>query len=92
MYDYLLVYYMLTSAAVPVSAANPTANVLPRTDAWGRVAAVSVQERFGSQEQCRQRIEAIRFRAAQTNVPSERFELDCHPVPRPGAVIPSSAN
>ena len=83
MYDYILVYYMLTAMTAAPVTGQPLRN-LPRPDAWSRVAAVSVNERFGSLDSCRQRIESIRYRVAQTNVPSERFELDCHPVPRSG--------
>ncbi|WP_457092620.1 hypothetical protein [Microvirga sp. P5_D2] len=83
MFDYLLVYYLLTAAAAPPSSTqvNNPANAA----IMNRTGAVSAQERFTSLEQCQRRIEALRTQVAQTSVPSERFELDCHPVMKSGA-------
>jgi hypothetical protein len=50
-----------------------------------RPGAISAQERFTTLEQCRRRMEALRTQVAQPNAVSERYELDCHPVMRPGA-------
>lgn len=82
MFDYLLVYYLLTatSAAPPPSGTQVNNPVLVN-----RPGAVSAQERFTSLEQCQRRIEGLRAQAAQPDAVSERFELDCHPVQKSGA-------
>jgi hypothetical protein len=84
MFDYLLVYYLLTAAAAAPHSSTQVNN--PANAAiMNRPGAVSAQERFTSLEQCQRRIEALRTQVAQTSVPSERFELDCHPVMKSGA-------
>lgn len=79
MYDYILVYFMMTAAAMapsdPGTRSRPVQRpVTERT--------VSVQERFDSEARCRARIEEVRGLAARSTVPSERYEFACHPVPR----------
>jgi hypothetical protein len=84
MFDYLLVYYLLTATATPLPS-GMQANSLANAAIINRPGAISAQERFSSLEQCSRRIETLRTQVAQTNVPSERFELDCHPIMKAGA-------
>lgn len=81
MFDYLLVYYLLTTT----SAAQPPSMQVNNPALINRPGAISAQERFTSLEQCQRRIEALRTQVAQPNAVSERFELDCHPIQKPGA-------
>jgi hypothetical protein len=81
MFDYLLVYYLLTATSV----APPSSMQANNTPTMNRPGAISAQERFTSLEQCQRRVEALRTQVAQPNAVSERFELDCHPVQKPGA-------
>jgi hypothetical protein len=85
MYDYLLVYYLLTATAAAPPPSNTPINSPANAAAMNRPGAISTQERFTTLEQCQQRIEALRMQVAQTSVQSERFELDCHPVMKSGA-------
>jgi hypothetical protein len=81
MFDYLLVYYLLTAT----NTATPSRMEANNPPTMNRPGAISAQERFTSLEQCQRRMETLRTQVAQPNAVSERFELDCHPVQKSGA-------
>jgi hypothetical protein len=85
MHDFLLLYFIISTAAVP-AAALPRQAVMG-TKSRSRPTVVYVKERFARESLCQQRVEAVRGVAAVTSIPSEKFELACHPVPRGASTV-----